>query len=339
MASIRRRHGNWQAQVRRSGSRALSKTFPTKREAEAWARQAETDADSKLSGSSSEKTILHTPPLGELLERYRTEVTPRKRGASVEEYRIRKLQRHPISNKPADKIGPSDVANYRDERLRSVSGETVRQDLVLISQVFEVARREWQISVPNNPVAEVRKPPAAKPRTRRVSEEEARRLLDLASRTRNPLVTEVIKFALATGMRRGEILRVRWVHIDWGSCTLEIPESKNGHARVIPLSYAALELLKRVRSAEPDRELVFPISANAFKLAWQRLREKSGITNIRFHDFRHEAVSRFFEAGLSLPEVALISGHRDARQLMRYTHLKAARIAKKLHDAERRGAE
>ena len=75
---------------------------------------------------------------------------------------------------------------------------------------------------------------------------------------------------------------------------------------------------------------MFPITANALRLAWERLRRRAEITNLHFHDLRHEAISRFFERGLSVPEVALISGHRDYRMLFRYTHLRAEDVAKKL---------
>ncbi len=75
---------------------------------------------------------------------------------------------------------------------------------------------------------------------------------------------------------------------------------------------------------------MFPMTANAVRLAWERLRRRAGITDLHFHDLRHEAISRFFEKGLSVPEVALISGHRDYRMLFRYTHLRAEDIVEKL---------
>ncbi|MBN7775942.1 tyrosine-type recombinase/integrase [Nitratireductor aquimarinus] len=336
MASIRKRNGKWQAQVRRKGNRAKSKTFATKREALAWTRKIELELE-----SAPETVPDHVvfPFLHELLDRYLREVTPRKRGASVESYRIRKLQRHPIASMRADLVGPSAIAEYRDDRLNSVSGETVRQDIVLLSQVFETARREWQLSLPANPTADVRKPPPARPRARRISDAELHCLLTTAQSLRNPLIVAIIRFALATGMRRGEILRVRWIDIDWHQRTLNIPLTKNGHSRVIPLTQAAVEILQDRRDGHRRTELVFPVSANAFKLAWQRLRHKAGVRDLRFHDFRHEAISRFFEVGLSLPEVALISGHRDPRQLLRYTHMQAAQIAQKLNQSQRDTAE
>jgi integrase len=72
------------------------------------------------------------------------------------------------------------------------------------------------------------------------------------------------------------------------------------------------------------------MSANAVRLAWERLRKRAGIEDLHFHDLRHEAISRFFERGLSVAEVALISGHRDVRQLFRYTHLRAENLVGKL---------
>ena len=102
-----------------------------------------------------------------------------------------------------------------------------------------------------------------------------------------------------------------------------IPITKNGRQRIIPLTKRALYILE-------NTELPFPMSANAVRLAWERLKKKGNIKDVHFHDMRHEAISRFFEKGLSIPEVALISGHKDVRMLFRYTHLKADDILKKL---------
>ena len=71
------------------------------------------------------------------------------------------------------------------------------------------------------------------------------------------------------------------------------------------------------------------MTPESLKSAWRRLKAKANITNLRFHDLRHEGISRFFEMGLSIPEVSLISGHKDVRQLFRYTHLKAENIINK----------
>jgi integrase len=137
-------------------------------------------------------------------------------------------------------------------------------------------------------------------------------------------------------MRRGEILNIRAGHIDLDRRVLQIPETKTDVPRAIPLSGQAagtLALLRDQALSAEDR--IFPVTANAFRLAWERCRRRAarevqGIEDLRFHDLRHEAVSRFFEAGLSLPEVAAISGHREPRMLLRYTHLRPEDIAQKL---------
>lgn len=158
-------------------------------------------------------------------------------------------------------------------------------------------------------------------------EAELASLLKSAAQCRNPLMAPLFRFALETGMRRGELVNIRWDQIDTTKRTLHIPVTKNGHPRTIPLSSTALDILKDIPRNDPR---VFPLTLNAVKLAWKRLAERAGAADLHFHDLRHEAVSSFFEKGLSVPEVALISGHRDARMLFRYTHLRAEDVARKL---------
>ena len=137
----------------------------------------------------------------------------------------------------------------------------------------------------------------------------------------NSKLKVIIELALETGMRRGEILKIERQHLK--DRTLIIPLTKNGHSREIPLTSKAFNILH-------DSNLPFNMTQNALKLAWSRLKKKGNIKNLHFHDLRHEAISRFFEKGLSIPEVALISGHKDVRMLFRYTHLKAEDILSKL---------
>lgn len=328
MASFRKRGSKWQAQVRRLGRKPVTRTFSSKRDAEAWARQTE---------AALERGNIPSPPRGrrsmllkEALHRYCTEITPHKRGAEPEEYRIGKMMRQQIAEAAMHQITVGDVARYRDQRLGEVSTDSVRKELNLLRQIFDLAKTEWGQAGVENPVSQIKMPEAGIHRVRRLAEHEANALSTAMLKTRNHVAREVICFALLTGMRRSEILRAQWQHIDWARCTLLIPTSKNKHSRLVPLGEQAIALLRMIRTRKGDDELIFPISPNALRLAWERLRNRSGIKNLRFHDLRHEAISSFFEKGLSLPEVALISGHRDPRQLMRYTHLDAAKVARKL---------
>jgi len=153
--------------------------------------------------------------------------------------------------------------------------------------------------------------------------------LDEALRTgRNNQIGTLFRLAIETGMRRGELLRLRWENVDEGRRVLLMPETKNGHPRIVPLTSEALALLARSRG--DGNGPVFRLTANAVRMAWERLRIRAGVPDLRFHDLRHEAISRFFERGLSIAEVALISGHKDVRMLFRYTHLRAEDVAKKL---------
>ncbi|WP_245482218.1 MULTISPECIES: site-specific integrase [unclassified Mesorhizobium] len=136
----------------------------------------------------------------------------------------------------------------------------------------------------------------------------------------------MLELAVETGMRRGELLSLEWKHVDLDARTAILPLTKNGNSRKVPLTTRAATVLSKI----PVRgETVFPISPGAFRQAWERL-VKTGLKNLLFHDLRHEAVSRFFEMGLSVPEVALISGHRDYRMLFRYTHIRPEDVARKL---------
>jgi integrase len=181
--------------------------------------------------------------------------------------------------------------------------------------------------LPSNPVRQVRLPRPNNPRERRATGGELARLLAACETTGPRWLPAVIQLAVETGMRRSELLAVRWHDVDLEGRTVLLRDTKNGHPRMVPLSPRALEI---IRGTPRVGETVFVVSANAVRLAWERLRRRAAVYGLRFHDLRHEAVSRFLEKGLNMPEVAAISGHRDPRMLMRYTHPKAAAIAVKL---------
>ena len=150
-----------------------------------------------------------------------------------------------------------------------------------------------------------------------------------ASKTSNPCVWPIIVFAIETGMRRGEILGLRWEHVDLDRRIGYLPLTENGTSREVPLSTKAAQVLA-AQQQRNDTRSPFPVTSNGFRLAWERLRRRAGLSDLRFHDLRHEAISRFFELGLNIPEVAVISGHKDPRMLFRYTHLRARSILRKL---------
>lgn len=326
MASIRKHRDKWQVQVRRTGYPLLSKTFTYQRDAEAWARDSEARID--RGGAVSDVRDLRSITVGDLLRRYRDTVTPRKRGADIEQSRIECFLRLPLAGRSILEATTDRLAIYRDKRLEEVSSATVRKELALLRHVFRTASQEWRIPLAANPIDGLTIPAEGRARERRLMPGELERLTDALKSSRNKLIGVLYQFAIETGMRRGELLKLRWENVEEDRRILSIPEAKNGHPRVIPLTSAALALLSSLRNVGVGT--IFPLTPNAVRMAWERLRIRAGLPCLRFHDLRHEAISRFFERGLSIAEVALISGHRDVRMLFRYTHLRAEDVAKKL---------
>jgi len=328
MATIRKRGSSWQAQVRREGYPPLSKTFPSKADAAAWARDQERAIDrAELPTSIKE---LKGITLAELLRRYRDMVTPAKRGAEPERYRLKTLLAHGLAQITLNKLSPAAIAQYRDDRLKLVQPGSVRRELAILQHCLELARREWGIPLSNNPVRQITLPDTTKARDRRLEANESAALTSALDDSSAWYLGPLIALAIETGMRRGELLSIRWKDVDLTAPTIRILKTKNGHPRTIPLTPKAVEVLTSIKKTD---ERVFPVTANAVRLAWERLRKRAGLEDLRLHDLRHEAVSRFFEYGLTVPEVALISGHRDPRMLSRYTHLRPEKVAEKLAKA------
>lgn len=324
MATIRKRGSSWQTQVRREGYPSLSKTFASKADAAAWARDQERSINrAELPTTARE---LKGVTVGDLLRRYKETVTPTKRGAGPEQYRIKTLLSHSFAQVALNKLSPATIARYRDDRLKLVQSGTVRRELAIVQHCFEVAKKEWGLPITTNPVQQITVPEAQKPRERRLEDNESNILASAASASAWYL-QPLISLAIETGMRRGELLSIRWKDVDLSGPTIRILKTKNGHPRTIPLTPKAVEILSLLERKD-DR--VFPVTPNAVRLAWERLRKRAGLEDLRLHDLRHEAVSRFFEYGLTVPEVALISGHRDPRMLSRYTHLRPEKVAEKL---------
>lgn len=326
MASIRKRRGKWQVQIRRQGEVPLSRTFTYRTDATAWVRQVESKQD--RGDGAVDIRQLRKVTIDDLLKRYGATITVAKRGASVETIRIACLRRSELAKLSLLAASPDRFAAYRDRRLTEVASATVRKEMALLRHLFRIARQEWNLPLAANPIADLKPPAPAKARNRRLGPDEAAKLAAAIQVVRSPTMRALVTFALQTGMRRSELIKCRWGHFNRVARTLLIPETKTDNARTIPLSIAALDTLGTI--AGNDGDLIFPVTANAVRLTWERIRIRAGMRDFRFHDLRHEAISRFFEKGLSVPEVALISGHKDVRMLMRYTHLRAENIANRL---------
>lgn len=318
MATIRQRNGRWQAIVRYR-DKQVAKSFHKRADAERWAYRTEVEVD--------RGGIPATMPFRDLLERYRDEICPRKRAAGPGEIAIiNRFLGHPLANKAAGDIRHGDFVNYRHELGKRLMPSTIGRHLAIYHHVFAVGQVEWGINLPSNPVATVRRGLLIQNRGRRLEGDEEARLIGEAEK-RVWYLAPVIKLALETAMREGELLSAEWRHLDRQRRLLFLPITKNGNSRHVPISPAALEILDGLPRLG---ERILPIRQNTLRMTWHRMIQRLGIVDLHFHDLRHEAISRAFERGLSVPEVMLVSGHRDMKMLGRYTHLRPEDVARKL---------
>lgn len=321
MATIRKKGTGWHVQVRKKGHATITKTFSIKSDADKWATIVESEIER---GVFVDRSEAEATTLNEALGRYAVEVSSLKKTHIKEKSIIKSWQGSKLANRSLASIRQTDVAKWRDARLTEVGAATVRNEMALLSHLFTIAIKEWGMGL-TNPVLSVRKPAPVRARDRRLTDEELKKIID-ASESRE--LPAVIKLLTETAMRRGELSKLRWEHIDFKNRTARLLDTKNGEDRMIPLSTRAKAALAALPRMIDGR--VFEMTPDAITKAFSRACRRAGIENARIHDLRHEAVSRLFEKELDVMEVASVSGHKTLSQLKRYTHLKAANLAKKL---------
>lgn len=327
MATIyQRKSGNWTAEVRRNGQR-LVETFSTRKLAEQWARGIETDIErGKITQETEEAKRL---PIEKAAAQFAEQHLARLRHGARENNRLKALlDATGWGSLSLAELGPKEVSAYvRKREAAGCKPDTIRLDLALLSRLFRHARQEWGMESIRNPVDAVRRPSlAGTARTRRLEEGEEEKLLQAAHDDLRP----VILWALATAMRREEIATLTWEDIDQVRRTAHLPKTKNGEARTVPLSPAALDVLRGI-PRRLDGGPVFSLSKDQITDRMRVTVKRAGLANLRFHDLRHEATSRFFERGeLSQMEIAMVTGHKTLLMLRRYTHLRAQDLAEKM---------
>lgn len=326
MASIRYRNNKWQARVIRKGHAPVARSFLTKQDAERWSRGIETEMDrgAYVSTSEAEQTTL-----GELITRYMLEVTPTLRGAKEDLIRLNAIRRRSIAKLSLTALTPSKIAIYRDERLTQIKANTLIRELAYLSSIINHARREWGINIAN-PVSLVKKPTSPQGRSRILSDDERERLLHAAKQINNrvPWLEPLILLALETGMRRGELLGLNMKHIDLNKQVALLELTKNGDSRYVPLSLAAVSIIKNLPPT-PDGRL-FSINAHCVHPVFNRAKDRAKLEDFHFHDLRHTAITYMADKLPNLLELSSVTGHRSLRMLQRYYHPDPESLAKKL---------
>jgi len=354
----------WQAVVRMRGHH-LIRTFARSDDARAWAAAVESaitnasaarpfkredwlheamaareaEAAAMMLGDGFPEPHSHWT-LGRACRHYRETVTPQKKGERQETLRLLAWERHELAAKRLAGVSTAGIQAHADARIGAGrSASTVRLEVLLLSALYKHAADAWKLGI-GNPASAVKLPAATAGRQRRLEDghgeekgEEERMRAALLGLSHGQEMLDLLDVALETGMRVGEILDVRkgQVRRIRGVRVLERPDSKNGEARRVTLSTRAAEVLDRRAQVVtgPDSKL-FRLSYYQVSGRWSRARKSAQVVGFRFHDLRHESLSRMAAVGLTIGELQAQSGHRTAQILLRYVNAKPADIARKL---------
>lgn len=325
MASIQKRERGWFAQVRRHGV-SKSAAFSTKAEAVAWATMVEAEILSGKRGEVPDKLF------GDLLERYRDEVSVTKRGERWERMRIGLTLRDEIARVRLRDFDARAVAAWRDRRLAQVSPASVQREWNLLSNACTVAVREWKW-LKENPMREVRRPPQTDPRNRLATDDEIERLLfalgydyDETPATAGARVGAAMLFAIETAMRAGEIAGLTWANVMPERRFCRTQGKTAAARREVPLSAEALRLIGQMPR---DGATVFGLTTAQIDALFRKAKAMALVDDLHFHDFRHLAITRLAKKLDVLP-LARMVGHKDLRMLMVYYNEAAEDMAARL---------
>ncbi|QKM64650.1 hypothetical protein DCO17_05010 [Polynucleobacter tropicus] len=326
MASIQKRGSAYRARITRQGKSTLCATFYSRNEALAWARELE--AKLRL-GIYEEKS----PPVGADMafraaaEHYIATHSIHKRNCTSETG-IFKILIKRWGDLAVSKIDKQQVLALRDELLNNGrSSDTINHYFNAISKLFQMLEGDWDLVLPN-PIKGIKRMPPSAGRTKRITPEMETQLLLACNLFNLPSLRAILIISIETGMRRGETMSLKWEDVDLVNRKLYLHTTKNGEARQIPLTKRSLITLKELEQIVGG--FVFPITLDSLRCQFKKIRKhceaswvQSGINpfkELRFHDFRHEAISRLSDAGLNVIELSCISGHKTLAMLKRYTH-------------------
>ena len=327
MASIQKRNGSYRARIKHAGKVVQSKTFGSRLEAVQWAKQIEAllQLGIYIEPHSSPKPF-HGVYFEQAATHYMKTHSIHKRIVRSETYRLKLLIQRwgHLRVEQVDKLA---VLTLRDDLLKlGRSGETINHYFNTISKLFQMLGGDWDLPVPN-PIKGIKRMPPSPGRTKRVNVELESLLLSGCDHLSLPLLRSIIQFAIQTGMRRGEIMGLSWADIDLPNRKAYLHQTKNGEPRQVPLTRPAIAILEALSQ---DEEKVFPMGVDALRSQFKRVKahakdDWNGVganpfEDLRFHDLRHEALSRLSDAGLNVIELSHISGHRTLGMLKRYTH-------------------
>lgn len=238
-----------------------------------------------------------------------------------------KMLKQAFGGRYLHQITPKMVENYKAQRKvsfshkmkRMLSPATVNRELACLKTMFNKAM-EWGMGE-TNPAAKIRLLREPKGRLRYLTEGEAERLVECCAEHLRPMVVT----ALNTGMRSGEILKLRWEEVDFENQIIYVTDSKNGEQRQIPMNSTLTETLQAIKLGTPSPWVFFKHNGKPYiripRRSFEKAKRKAGIKDFRFHDLRHTFASWLVMRGVDLTTVGELMGHKSFEMTLRYAHL------------------
>ncbi|PCD85419.1 site-specific integrase [Vibrio mediterranei] len=311
-----------------------SKTFRKKEFARTYGTKRVRELENP--DSAQQKSV----PIYVLLDKFMEEPDLWDKTGRTKQYVIKMLRDCDIANVESDKLRTSDLITHcKNRKAAGAGGATIYHDIAYLRSVMKKAKPVFNISAQFQ-VFEEAVPvlsdmgliSKSQKRTRRPTGEELEALKQglierqntrANGQVRIPFV-DILDFSILTCMRIGEVCNLRWEDLNEEHRTVLVrdrkdPRKKQGNHMIVPLLADSYEIAKR---QPKTRELIFPYNSRSVTAGFQRVRNKLGITDLRYHDLRREGASRLFEKGYSIEEVAQVTGHRNLNILWQvYTQL------------------
>ena len=328
MATVNKlKSGKWCAQIR-SHNKYISKTFLSKGNATKWAKEIEYQLDRDQYEDFSDSARIS---LGDLITRYRDEITPHKKGSRTEKYKLNFILRHKIARVKLLSLKPKHIIDFKSEISEGRAPSTINKYIHYIYTVWETAKLNWDITLPyKNPCHLVKKEKVRDKIDRILSIEEYQDLLQACTTSNLAFLSDIVEFAYITAMRFGEITKLKTSNINFEKSTALLIDTKNGENRLVPLTSRALEICKKFRF----REKLFDINRDRFRHYFEQACFRAKVKNFRFHDLRACAITNLFLNGWSIAEVSVVSGHKTWSELKRYTRIQPDTLVSKFNDVK-----
>lgn len=327
MASITQRSGSYRVRIFRKNDKPISKSFSSELEATQWLKKTQAQLELGLYQEEVKNQVNLKVGFSEAVEKYIPAHSVHK-GNHKTEAGILRILASRWEGQSLSTISKQDIVLLKDDLLaKGRAASTVNHYLNALSQLYQIAINEWGLKV-TNPITGIKRMSEPQGRMKRLSKEAETALLACCKELNLGYLADIIVVALETGMRCGEILSMRWEDVDFNNRRVLLRRTKNGDSRQVPLTSRAKTTLEQLSSRDTE-ELIFPYCRWAIRRNFRRAvghsaKAHKGVQNpfidLRFHDLRHEALSRLSDKGLNVMEIAHISGHKTLSMLRRYTH-------------------